>query len=57
MNLTIELKKEPGSRERETGETEKILAAYPPDRLGCTAACLARIEKAMKEGIAPVDLL
>ena len=41
----------------ETGETEKFLAAYPPDRLGGTAACLARIEKAMKEGIAPVDLL
>ena len=56
-NLTIELKKEPGSRERETGETEKILPAYPPDRLGGTAACLARIEEAMKEGIAPVDLL
>jgi hypothetical protein len=43
--------------QNEMGETEKILAAYPPDRLGRTAACLARIEKAMKEGIAPVDLL
>ena len=56
-NLTIEPQKEPPSRDRETGETEKFLAAYPPDRLGGTAACLARIEKAMKEGIAPVDLL
>ncbi len=56
-NLTIELKKEPPSRERETGEAEKTLAAYPPDRLRGKAACLAQIEEAMKEGIRPEDLL
>jgi hypothetical protein len=56
-NLTIEPKKEPPSRERETGEAEKILAAYPPDRLRGEAACLAQIEEAVKEGFAPEDLL
>ena len=56
-NLTIEPVKEPPSREREAGEAEKILAAYPPDRLRGKAACLAQIEEAMKEGIAPEDLL
>lgn len=56
-NLTIESKKEPPSREREAGEAEKILAAYPPDRLRGKAACLARIEVAMKDGNAPEDLL
>ena len=35
---------------------EKILAAYPPDRLRGKAACLAQIEEAMKEGITPEDL-
>ncbi|MEN8892554.1 helix-turn-helix domain-containing protein [Planktotalea arctica] len=56
-NLTIEPMKEPLSRGREAGEAEKILAAYPPDRLRGTAACLAQIEAAIKEGIAPEDLL
>jgi len=40
----------------EDKEAEKILAAYPPDRLRGKAACLAQIEEAMKEGIAPEDL-
>ena len=58
-NLTIEPKKEPPSRKREAEvdeETEKILGAYPPDRLRGKAACLAQIEAAMKEGIEPEDL-
>jgi hypothetical protein len=38
-------------------EAEKILPAYPPDRLRGKAACLAQIEEAMKEGIASEDLL
>ena len=59
-NLTIEPKKEPPSRKREAAEdneAEKILAAYPPDRLRGKAACLAEIEGAMKEGIRLEDLL
>ena len=56
-NLTIEPKKEPPSRRREAGEAEKILEAYPPDRLRSKAACLAQIEEAMKDGIRPEDLL
>jgi len=56
-NLTIEPVKEPPSREREPGEAEKILTAYPPDRLRGEAACLAQIEEAMKDGIEPDDLL
>ena len=55
-NLTIEPKKEPPSHRREAGETEKILAAYPRDRLRKKTNCLAQIEKAMKEGVAPEDL-
>ncbi|MEP3392838.1 MAG: helix-turn-helix domain-containing protein [Litoreibacter sp.] len=55
-NLTIEPKKEPPSREREAAADEKILAAYPPDRVRGRAACCADIEKAVKEGIAPEDL-
>ena len=58
-NLTIEPKKEPPSRRREAGEAEeaeKILAAYPPDRLRGKAACLTQIEEAMKDGIRPEDL-
>ena len=49
----------PPTRWREAAadeEAEKILAAYPPDRLRGEAACLAHIEEAMKEGIAPKDL-
>jgi len=38
-------------------EAVKILAAYPPDRLRGTAACIAWIEEAMKDGITPEDLL
>ncbi len=56
-NLTIEPKKEPPSRRREAAEDEKILAAYPPDRLRCKAACIAQIEEAMKEGVRSEDLL
>jgi len=56
-NLTIEPVKEPPKRGREAGEAEKILAAYPPDRLRGRAACLAQIEEAVKDGIAPEDLL
>jgi hypothetical protein len=56
-NLTIEPKEKPPSRRREAVEAEKILAAYPPDRLRGKAACLDQIEEAMKEGIAPEDLL
>ncbi|MEO0861281.1 MAG: helix-turn-helix domain-containing protein [Pseudomonadota bacterium] len=56
-NLTIEPKKEPPSRGREAGEAKKILASYPPDRLRGKATCLAQIEEAVKEGIAPEDLL
>ncbi|MEP3052516.1 hypothetical protein [Ascidiaceihabitans sp.] len=50
----------PSTRRREAAAkevTEKILAAYPPDRLRCKAVCFAQIEEAMKEGIAPEDLL
>ena len=55
-NLTIEPKKEPPSRRREAVEAETILAAYPLDRFRGKAACLAQIEEAMKDGIAPEDL-
>jgi hypothetical protein len=55
-NLTTEPKKEPPSRRREAAEAEMILAAYPADRLRGKAACLAQIEEALKEGIAPKDL-
>jgi hypothetical protein len=50
----------PPTRKREAAvddEAEKILAAYPPDRLRGKAACLAQIEEAMKEGLAQEDLL
>jgi hypothetical protein len=59
-NLSIEPVKEPPTRKREAAgdeEAEKILAAYPPDRLRGTAASIAQIEEAMKEGIEPKDLL
>ncbi|WP_425090771.1 helix-turn-helix domain-containing protein [Tropicimonas sp. S265A] len=56
-NLTIEPKNEPLSRGREAEEAEKILAAYPPDRLRGKATCIARIEEAVKEGIRPEHLL
>jgi hypothetical protein len=56
-NLTIEPVKEPPSRRREAGEAEKILAAYPHDRLRGKATCFDQIEEAMKDGIAPEDLL
>ena len=38
-------------------DAEKILVAYPPDRLRGKAVCLAQIEEAMKDGNAPEDLL
>ena len=50
----------PPTRRREAAEdenAEKILAAYPPDRLRGKAACLAQIEEAMKDGIKTEDLL
>ena len=50
----------PPTRRREAAaddEAEKVLAAYPPDRLRGQAACRAQIEEAVKEGIAPEDLL
>ena len=49
----------PPTRKREAGEVEeaeKILAAYPSDRLRGKAVCLAQIEEAMKDGNAPEDL-
>ncbi|WP_296431751.1 hypothetical protein [Yoonia sp.] len=52
--------KEPPTRRREAAvddEAEKILAAYPPDRVRGKAACLAQIEEAKKEGIRQEDLL
>lgn len=59
-NLTIEPVKEPPSRKREAMEDDKlerILAAYPHDRLRSKAACISQIEEAMKEGITVADLL
>ncbi|WP_456386018.1 hypothetical protein [Profundibacter sp.] len=50
----------PPTRKREAAEVseaEKILAAYPPDRLRGKTVCLALIEEAMKKGIDPKDLL
>jgi hypothetical protein len=50
----------PPTRRREAAgaeDVEKILAAYPPDRLRGKAACFAQNEEAMKEGIAPEYLL
>jgi len=50
----------PPTRRREVAAdevAEKILAAYPPDRLRGKAVCRDQIEEAMKEGIAPEDLL
>ena len=58
-NLTIEPVKEPPTRRREAAadeNAEKILAAYPPDRLRSEAACIAQVEEAMKEGIRPEEL-
>ena len=55
-NLTNEPRKELPSRRVEEGEVEKVLAAYPPDRLRGEAYCLAQIEEAMREGIAPEHL-
>ena len=56
-NLTIEPKKEPPSHGGEGVEAEKILSAYPADRLRGKAACLAQIEEAVNEDIRPEDLL
>ena len=50
----------PPTRKREAAEAseaEKILAAYPPDRLRDKATSLGQIEEAVKEGIDPMDLL
>jgi hypothetical protein len=50
----------PPTRKREAAadeDVEMVLAAYPPDRLRGKVVCLAQIEDAMKEGIAPEDLL
>jgi len=59
-NLTIEPVIEPLSRKRETEVglfIEKILAAYPPDRLRNKAACLKYIEEVLTSGVLPSDLL
>ena len=59
-NLTIEPKKEPPSRERvvaEDEEAEKILAAYPSDRMRGKAECLSRIREALDAGAEVEDLL
>jgi hypothetical protein len=48
--------KEPPSRRRKAGEAEKVLEAYPPDRLRGKTACLAQIEAAIEEGIGPEEL-
>lgn len=50
----------PPTRKRdaaETSEAEKVLAAYPPDRLRGKTVCLAQIEEAMKEETDSKDLL
>lgn len=50
----------PPTRKRATAEVsdaEKILAAYPPDRLRGKPVCFAQIEEAMKEGIDPKNFL
>ena len=53
----------PPTRERakaaavEDERFEKIWAAYPKDRQRGKAACLARIAEAVKEGVAPDELL
>ncbi len=49
----------PPSREREAAEddeAEKILAAYPPDRLRGRAECLSRIREVLDEGVDAGDL-
>ncbi|MEM7521959.1 MAG: helix-turn-helix domain-containing protein, partial [Pseudomonadota bacterium] len=58
-NLTIEPVKEPPSRERasvEDEEAEKILAAYPSDRVRGKAECVGRIRAALDEGVSADDL-
>jgi hypothetical protein len=50
----------PPSRKREDAddlEAEKILAAYPSDRLRDKQACLTQIEGAVNEGIAAAEML
>ena len=50
----------PPTRKREAAadeQAEKILKAYPADRLRGKTACLVQIEEAMKDGITPEDLL
>jgi hypothetical protein len=50
----------PPTRKRETAvdeKFEKILAAYPPDRLRGKTSCLDQIEDAVHGGVAPEDLL
>lgn len=59
-NLTIEPFKKPPARERVAGEdeeVEKVLAAYPPDRLRGKADCLSRIRAALDDGVSAEDLL
>ena len=59
MNLTIEPTKELPTRERvaaEDEEAEKVLVAYPPDRLRGKAECLRRIRAALDEGVSVEDL-
>ncbi len=59
-NLTIEPIKERLTRERaaaEDEEAEKILAAYPPDRLRGKAECLGRVRDILDAGTEVEDLL
>ena len=49
----------PPTRERvvvEDKEAEKVLVAYPPDRLRGKADCLRRIRSALDEGVSAKDL-
>ncbi len=59
-NLTTEPPKEPPTRERVAStdeEAEKILAAYPSDRLRGKAECRGRIREALDAGTEVGDLL
>gem|GEM_PF-5583535 len=46
----------PSAKRLADEDTEKIFAAYPPDRLRGKAAYFAQIEEAVKEGNTPEEL-
>lgn len=50
-------RKRANAEEDEDERFEKIWAAYPKDRLRGKAACLAKFEEAVREGVDPDDLL